>query len=243
MRKDFQKCSDCHLQILPAMTWFLNTACMKAPPEPSLVPYNNIHQGILLMLGLNPLLLNAPDPGLAERAQINVPGSCCSERRLQPSASIRKVLIAPTRSERLPQNWHQPRLQMLSQGEPHACQTISSRGTKKAESLLQFIFNQREGSLRSSFGNILSCSILDICILTARHRFLLCKGRGGKSTACPKLCKLRRDACTAWTNVWSNQRRELMYYGWEREFSGFCKKESPAFGILLAAWHHMALPC
>lgn len=60
-KKGIQKYSEYHLQILPAIHWFLNTMCMKAPPEPPLIPYNNIHQGILLMWGLNPLLLNTPD--------------------------------------------------------------------------------------------------------------------------------------------------------------------------------------
>lgn len=77
---------------------------MKAPPEPSLVPYNNIHQGILLMRGLNPWLSNTPD-SLAgrersgKRARGLLLGETITVLGIDP-----KGLIAPTSGEKLPQN-------------------------------------------------------------------------------------------------------------------------------------------
>ena len=93
------------------------------------------------MQGLNPLPLNTPDSSARRERS----GKHARELLLRDTITVlgidQKGLIVPTRSERLPQNGHRAGLQMLSQGELGACQMVSSKGTKKPESLLQFIFN------------------------------------------------------------------------------------------------------
>lgn len=61
-------------------TLFLNATCMKAPPETSLVPYNNSHQGILLMRGLNSFLFNTPQPSALRAQSANSTGEAEAHR-------------------------------------------------------------------------------------------------------------------------------------------------------------------
>lgn len=125
-------------------TLFLNTTCMKAPPETSLVPYNNIHQGILLMRGLNSFLFNTPHPSALRAQSDNSTGEAAAQRgdRSAPFCSHveQKGQRVTPRREHLKTG---PTCRCCPTQSHVFCQMVSSKGTeeKKPESLLQFIFN------------------------------------------------------------------------------------------------------
>jgi len=87
---------------------------MKAPPEPALVPYNKVHQGIFLMWGLNPLLMNTPDSSARGQRSGKHARELLRGETITVLSIDQKGLISPARSEKLPQNGHRPGLQMLS---------------------------------------------------------------------------------------------------------------------------------
>lgn len=182
---------------------------MKAPPETSHVPYNNIQHGSFIMWSLNSFLWTHLTSALAESACL-LECSAIRERPLHFSIlalnwALSSGAFDPTHRNNEPSS---KKDKCSRQGShllplPNGFRQVDETRNPNPTAV---IFNWSTGSLCSSFGSVLSYSILDICILTARHWFLLCKRKGkggarGRELHALKLCLFQGDACTTWTNV------------------------------------------